>query len=129
MKQDCIACTEPTKRPVGCWDGRDKQGKATHGYIYDCDSKTCPTALARRVAAENEESRRERARAANAANGIDVRKLRRLRIEARCTIKDLSHICQCSAVEYSAWETEKEPVPRELWTLLMAYLIGEWVEK
>ena len=122
---DCATCKDPTKRPVGFWAAADANGKATQGYLFDCDSETCPEAQTRRAAAAAKTENHETVRKINAENGMDAREYRRLRIEARCTIMDISRILQCGPAQYSAYETEREPIPIWARSLLTPYLRGE----
>ncbi len=122
MTPKCEACTEPTKRPTGFWDGRDKHGHATHGLTYTCESETCPDAQARREREADADERRAEAHFVNEVNGVDVRELRRLRLEANCTMMDVSRILKIMPSTYSRYETEREAIPPRHWELLMSYL-------
>jgi len=41
-RAQCTNCQEPTKIKVGFWDGRDKNGRPTSGFLYDCNNTDCP---------------------------------------------------------------------------------------
>lgn len=111
----CEECEEPTKTVGAFWDGHGEAGNPTNGIIWTCKSAACPVALRRREMEAAEEARREQVHEVNVARGIDVRELRRLRVKARCTTMDASKLLCCGPAQYSAYETEKEPLPRHLY--------------
>lgn len=119
----CDTCSESTKCPTGFWDGYDDTtGKATHGLTFDCDSLSCEVAELRRAKAEYEIARQEHAKAKNATNGVDIMKLRKARQAAYCTIKEAAECLGCSAAQYSAYEMERMPMPKERYITLYKYL-------
>lgn len=110
----CAACREPSKRPVGCWDGVDeKTGKFTGGFTFTCKNKCCPTFKKMR-AAEQEAKRREAAAAEeNQKNGTDPDVFLELRRKCRLTLYQVSQMAGVSSSTVSAWETGREPFPAD----------------
>lgn len=124
-KSKCDACDEPTKRPFGFWDGYDADGNHIGGLEYTCESEGCEVAVLRRMKAHEEADRRAQAQAQNAANGIDVQKLRKARQNARCTLGEAATRLGFSAAQYSAYETERLPMPMIVYNTLCEYLEGK----
>lgn len=118
----CDTCNEPTKSPMGFWDGYDEQGNMTGGCTWHCDSPECEIAVQRRFREEDAERTKTLVQQVNAENGVDVRKLRRARMDAYCTIREASEVINCSAAEYSAYETGRASMPKDKFIYLYKYL-------
>lgn len=120
-KSKCELCNEPTKRPFAFWDGYDAKGNRVGGMTYQCNSQECELAVCRRKAADDEARQKAHVRACNTVNGIDAQKLRRRRHTATCTMREASEHIGCSAAQYSAYESERAPIPKTTYDQLMRY--------
>lgn len=110
--QRCAACHEPTKQPIGVWDGVDeKTGKPTGGFIFTCNNRFCP--ISKEVRAAEQEAKRREAAAAeeNQKNGTNPEVFLELRRKCRLTLHRVSQMAGVSASTVSAWETGREPFP------------------
>lgn len=115
--QRCKKCPEPTKRPIGFWDG-PKGG----GFMYRCDSQTCPRAIERREAAAENQQHREQARVANKAAGIDTAKIKTLYLQKGLTLNRVSQAAMIPISKLSSLMNEREPFPPELYQRIMGIL-------
>lgn len=122
VSSKCDTCNEPTKCPVGFWDGYDERGNMTGSCTWGCDSPDCEIAIQRRLMEEDAARTRALVLQINAANGVDVRKLRQARMDAYCTIREASEEINCSAAEYSAYETGRASMPKDKYIHLYKYL-------
>lgn len=120
MGLQCEQCTEPTKRPVGFWDG-DNCG----GYMWDCDNLNCPVKQERESKRANETAAKSESHRLNQKHGINIDKMKRLRRGYGETIRDMSRILNVSSAEYSEFETERKPMPVDIYKVAMAYLGGD----
>lgn len=111
----CEKCSQTTKRPVGFWDGEDEAGGFTGGFTYTCDSQECPIAKQRREDEEERARRKAAARAANQKEFISAEQFRSARREARMTLKEAADLAGISTAELSAYETEREPFPPDIY--------------
>lgn len=46
--QQCVDCTEVTKRCAGEYHGKDEKGKSFSGSMYTCDNPACKISYERR---------------------------------------------------------------------------------
>lgn len=118
----CDTCNEPTKIPTGFWDRCDEHGNMIGGCTWGCDSPDCEIAVQRRSREEDAVRTKTLVMQVNAANGVDVRKLRQARMDAYCTMREASEEINCSAAEYSAYETGRASMPKEKFIHLYKYL-------
>ena len=116
--EKCNTCADPTKRPVGFWDGAD----GTHGCLYDCSNDACEVYKRNKQKDREAEQRRLTVRVENTKNGIDVKHLVDLRKEQKISIRKMTEIAGCSAAEYSAYEHEREVFPTEVYRKCMNYM-------
>lgn len=88
--KDCEQCSEISKRPVGCWDGVDQNGRIISGFLYDCESKDCPIKWARTAEAEKDKLERYKVKVKNRENGIDIDLIREQARKTGITVYDMS---------------------------------------
>lgn len=108
--QRCEKCPEPTKYPVGFWDGPEGGG-----FMFGCSSQTCQLAINRREAAAESQRHTEQARAANKAAGIDVAEIKALCLKKGLTLNRVSQAIMIPTSKLSGILNEREPFPLELY--------------
>ena len=47
ISNQCVACTDNSKRVAGKFSGRDEKGRRFSGNMYECDNQTCPVNMTR----------------------------------------------------------------------------------
>ena len=102
----CSRCLEKTVRATGIWDGQ----KA--GYIYECDSRLCPTARARRAAEKDPEYLRRKAATMNRLAGVDPAGFRRFRRSHGVSLERLARRLGVDAETVRSWEAGAAPFPQ-----------------
>lgn len=120
----CEKCGQSTKRPAGFWDGENERGELTGGFTYTCDSQECPIAQKRRAEEEERARRQAAARAANRKEFISAEQFRSTRREARMTLKEAADLAGVTPAELSAYETEREPFPPEIYRGVMTEFLN-----
>lgn len=119
MKNEkCNTCSEPTKRPVGFWDGRD----GSHGCLYSCQNEMCEAFQMKRTEEMEINLKRQRIRELNMENGIDIKQLVALRKNKKKSMRKMAELVHCSPAEYSSYEHEREAFPLELYKKCMEHL-------
>ena len=113
--EKCNTCTDPTKRPVGFWDGEDD----THGCLYDCSNDACEVCKRNKQKDREAEQRRLTVHSENTKNGIDIKHLADLRKEQKISMRKMAEIAGCGAAEYSAYEHERKVFPTEIYQKCM----------
>lgn len=108
----CKSCTEPTKSIVFF------DGKNCNGIRWMCENTDCP----RNDTAEKQKSekqKRKKTHEINRKNGVDIRKLVKLRIRAQLNLVEAAEIVGVRTAQYSAWEREIEPIPVDKFNVLI----------
>ena len=108
----CKSCTEPTKSIVFF------DGKNCNGIRWMCENTDCP----RNDTAEKQKSekqKRKKTHEINRKNGVDIRKLVKLRIRAQLNLVEAAEIVGVRTAQYSAWEREIEPITVDKYNALM----------
>lgn len=121
---ECEACTTPSKRPVGYWDGDDGHGGLTGGILYDCSDQTCPIAQERAAAARAAAEQRQRTAEENERNGVDPPELKGSRIAAGITLKGMTRLLggDITPALLCAYELGRKPIPPDLYQRAMEIL-------
>ncbi len=118
--KQCTECLEPTKIATGFWDGKDKSGKPTGGYLYDCNNPSCQIRQ-EKLSAENAAIQKEKAaQEENRKNGIDITKMKKTRAQAEMTMRDCAEVLGVSMSRYCDYVYEREPMPPQEWQRIMA---------
>ena len=115
--QRCEKCLEPTKYPVGFWDG-----PGDGGLMYGCGSQSCQLAINRREAAAENQRHREQARAANKDAGIDTAEIKALYLQKGLTLNRVSQAVRIPTSKLSGLMNEREPFPLELYQRITDFL-------
>ena len=113
-KNQCAKCNEPTKTPIGLWDGKNKNGRSTGGLMFSCNNTECPI--------KQEEGARQRIKLAqdeNSKNNIDIHEMKKARMQAELTIRDCAQVLGVSLPKYCDYEKEREPMPKEYWSRII----------
>ncbi len=118
---NCETCTEPTKRVLSWGDGGTER-KPVYVYEYSCDNLQCPIAIAREQEKQDEQKRREAVHNENLANGVDMKHLRNLRINSDYLLLDCAQFLGVTTAIYSAYDCEKNPMPRDLYDRMVQFL-------
>lgn len=114
---ECEKCNDPTKRPVGFWDGT-----FGHGCIYDCENHDCEMKVLKEITANEAIRTRERVQKANGRRGMFAGYIAAKRRDAKVSLYTLSGITGCTPVEYSNFEHERREFPEKVYRKGMAYL-------
>ena len=105
----CENC--PHLTVVGHWDGRDpKTGKRTSGFVTGCTKTECAIY---KKANQEIEAEKEMVRQTNRENGIDIEELRWMRKENEITIRAAAGEVGARLAQFSDWEKERKPMPKE----------------
>jgi len=115
----CSDCQEPTKIPVGFWDGINKDGGSTGGLIYDCSNVDCSIKQEKMKAELQAQQRELKTQKENRQNGIDIQEMVLARKQAELTIRDCAQALGVSLPKYSDYEHERTPMPPEEWGQIM----------
>ena len=113
----CEGCTEPTRYPVGFWDGE----KAS-GFLYECKNENCNVYQLKRISESEEIQNRIRIQEINAKNKVFAGYIAALRKSARISMMKMSQIAGCSPAEYSAYEHERKIFDIEAYRRCEEYL-------
>ena len=106
---NCQTCTDPTKHPIGFWDGEN-----SHGQIFDCDNLECELKKEKlKVAKFFEEEKRETEQV-NLANGVSIEEIKTKRKELGIPIQRMAKELGIFPSEYSCYEQCREPLPVEM---------------
>jgi DNA-binding transcriptional regulator YiaG len=114
-RAQCTNCQDPTKIKVGFWDGRDKNGRPTSGFLYDCNNTDCPIKQEAMKAELEAEQKELKTQEENRQNGVDIQEMVRVRRRAELTMKDCAQVLGVNLVKYSDYEHEREPMPPQEW--------------
>lgn len=118
----CTNCAEPTKVVTGFWDGVNPATKEpTHGCFYDCENMECPEKQFAEAALGKSEATKAECHKKNLENGVDILRLRKARIAAKCTMRDAYLIANVEPHAYSDWEHERKPMDKDIYEILMDY--------
>lgn len=110
--EQCESCTEPTKQLVFC----DAENDSWNRWM--CQNTDCPyNDMSEKQKSETE--KRKEAQEINRKNGVDVRKLAKLRIRAQFNFTEAAEIVGVRVAQYSAWEREKELFPVDKYNMLI----------
>ncbi len=118
---NCDTCAEPTKRVLSWGDGGTER-KPVYVYEYTCDNLQCPIAIAREQKKQDEKKHREAVHNENLKNGVDMKHLRNLRINSDYLIFDCAEYLGVTTAIYSAYDCEKNPMPRDLYDRMVQFL-------
>ena len=106
---NCQTCTNPTKYPIGFWDG-----EKSHGRIFDCHNLECELKKEKlKVAKFFEEEKRETEQV-NLANGVSIGEIKAKRKELGIPIQRMAKELGIFPSEYSCYEQCREPLPVEM---------------
>lgn len=111
INEKCTNCKEKTKHIAGFWDGKD----GTHGCIYDCRNFACEEKIRKMEAGKKLEERQKDVQRVNRENGVDVPKLIAWRRENKISMRKMADLVGIGAAEYSSYEHEREPFPKDAW--------------
>jgi len=106
---NCQTCTNPTKYPIGFWDG-----EKSHGGIFDCHNSDCEVKQAKLKLDELIKNEKEEVNEINSANGISIEIIKDRRRELGITIAKMARGLGIFASEYSCYEQCREPLPVEM---------------
>jgi len=106
---NCQTCTNPTKYPIGFWDGEN-----SHGGIFDCHNSDCEVKQAKLKLDELIKNEKEEVDGINSANGISIEIIKDRRRELGITIAKIAKSLGISPSEYSCYEQCREPLPVEM---------------
>lgn len=121
-RASCSDCQEPTKIPVGFWDGRDENGRRTSGFLYSCNNADCPIkqeAMKARLKAEQEMLKTQEK---NRQNGIDIQKMVLSRKQTELTMRDCAQALGVSLPKYCDYEYERSPMPLQEWQKIVTMI-------
>jgi len=104
--ENCQTCTNPTKHPIGFWDGKD-----SHGQVFDCDNYACELKKAKNELSKMREEEKMISLIENEKNGISMEDTRSRRKELGITIAKMANGLGISCSEYSVYEQCREPLP------------------
>jgi hypothetical protein len=119
MKKQCAKCNEPTKAPIGFWDGKDKNGRPTGGLVFSCSNSECPIKQEEARLEQRAMQRIKEAQAENHQNGIDIQEMVRARRRAEMTVRDCAKVLGVTLPQYSDYERERVPMPKEYWSRII----------
>lgn len=105
----CGGCPEPSKRPVGFWDG-----EMDGGIMYDCESTSCPISQERQMLGKKAEERVQQAKAENAQRGINVKELEDARKIQQITVREMAHRLGISPSDLCDYQMERKAMPQEV---------------
>lgn len=106
-KKDCAFCEEPSKFVIGYYDGENGSGK-----VYACKKTECT-------------SNKNVLQTGKKKLSDEIKTLVRQRIRAGLTMYDAATFVGVNSAEYSAWEHEKKPIPKEIYDKLIHYFEAE----
>lgn len=113
----CDLCDEPTKRPVGHWDGHGESGS-----IYSCSNKECVIVKESEAAAQEAARTEKEVREINAGNGIDVPAFEELRKDKRVSLRAMAMFLDVSPALFCDWTHHRKPFPPAKYEAGMKYL-------
>lgn len=113
----CNGCTEPTKYPVGLWDG-----ETASGYMYECKNESCNIYQLKCSVESEQIQNRIKVQEANARNKVFAGYIAALRKSVRISMMKMSQIAGCSPAEYSAYEHERKMFDIEAYRKCEEYL-------
>jgi hypothetical protein len=97
----------------------DAEGQATHGFVWNCRNHDCPLKQEEDRADYEQEVKRALTADENRKNGADVDALRQCRRNARVNSRVAANIARVGAAKYSQWELGYEPIPYNIYAMLM----------
>lgn len=118
INTQCNSCNEPTKFPTGFWDGINNK----HGCLYDCKNANCPVKQTANANAEKKRKQQQQIIQTNHNNDVDVKHIIALRQEKHITMYKMAKTINCGCAEYSSYEHERKPFPKELYQKCLDYL-------
>lgn len=121
----CLNCGDPTRKPIGFWDGQDISGKSEGGPLITCENGSCPHYALNREAVpvdkiKKAEEKREEMHRINLANGVHVKTLDTARKKAGMLTYHCAMALGISSVQMSRYLNEAESMPTAMYDLLMA---------
>jgi len=114
---NCQTCTNPTKHPIGFWDGEN-----SHGQIFDCHNLECELKQNRIKKDDLSEENKKKVIAENEANGIEMDVIKATRKELRITIYEMAKALGVSCSDYSNYEQCREVLPEDAANRIIAIL-------
>ena len=114
----CTSCKEPTKFPIGFWGGINH----THGCLYDCKNMNCPIKRAAISEKAQKQQQQQQIIQTNHDNAVDVKHIIALRREKHITIYHIAKAINCGCAEYSSYEHERKPFPKNIYQKCLDYL-------
>ena len=106
---NCQTCTNPTKHPIGFWDG-----EKSHGQIFNCDNQACiikQENIEKALAIEEEKRKNS---IENTRNKVFMELVKSRRLSLGITIAKMARELSITPSAYSNYETCREPLPVEL---------------
>lgn len=110
INEKCDSCNEPTKRVVGCWDGKG----GTSGHMYNCNNSSCELKQEEMKISIQTEQQQAASRAENLKNGVDVEKVDTLRKNNQQTLRGFCLSIGIFPGRYCDYLHEFSPVPKHL---------------
>ena len=121
----CSDCQEPSKYPVGFWDGRDEDGNPTGGYLYNCKNTDCPIKQETMETGLKAEQQKLKTQEENRRNGVDIQRMVLSRKKTELTIRDCAQALGVSRPKYCDYEYERSPMPLQEWQKIMTMVKGK----
>lgn len=115
----CEDCHDPTKRPTGCWDGIDGEGRRISGFIFNCSNTKCLVKQEMIKAGEEAKQQKKAVQKENQRNDVDIQEMVRARKQAELTMRDCAQALGVSLSKYSDYECERKPMPPQEWQRIM----------
>jgi len=106
---NCQTCTNPTRYPIGFWDGEN-----SHGQIFDCRNSDCEVKRNRIRADKITEDKRIAIVEENSRNNIQMLLIKMKRKELGITIAKMAKELGVSPVDYSNYEQCRAALPVEM---------------
>ena len=103
----CNDCKEPSKFPVGFWDGKNDR----HGCLYDCKNTDCEIKIMLDALAKQRENECSVVVKVNFENTIVAKNITIARRLKHITIHELSVMTGISCADLSAYENERKAIP------------------
>jgi len=106
---NCQTCTDPTKHPIGFWDGEN-----THGQLFDCHNHDCEAKQSKQKLTELLEEERVKVVEENSRNNIQMLLIKMKRKELQITISMMAKSLGISPSDYSNYEMCRVALPVEM---------------
>lgn len=118
INMQCESCKEPTKFPIGFWDGINN----THGCLYDCKNTDCPTKQKMDASTNESQKQQQMTIETNSNNHIDAKNIETLRRDKHITTYHMAKAIGCDVADYSSYEHQRKPFPVDVYKKCMDYL-------